>query len=390
MAQTDIRGRLQQAVFNWRHKRRHYQALNHITLRRASVLHNVQLFKRQLGVHIIPVLKANAYGHGLREMAQILNDAPCSFLAVDGYFEAGKIRFITTHRLLVLGYILPKNVPFLDIKRCSFVVQDLAVLAAFGRLGKPVKIHLEINTGMNRLGIAASEVDDYLTVLKQYPLLELEGVMTHLADADNEQDDSYTEHQVHAFDEVVDRILAAGHTPQYVHVAQTAGSMKAHSRHANAIRLGIGLYGINPLHERDAARPRLDDLQPVLGLTSTIVKVVDLRPGDKVSYNGTFIAERPMRIGVLPLGYYEGIPRGFSNAGFVTSGEWRLPIVGRVCMNHTMVDVSNTSLAAGDVITIYSDNPVQPNAVSALCRTYGLFPYELLVQLSSSIRRVIV
>jgi alanine racemase len=390
MAYTGIRSWLQQVVFNWQHKRRHYQALNYITIHKDNVLHNVRLLKRRHpGMHIVPVLKANAYGHGLREIARILNDAPCPLLAVDGYFEAGKIRFITTHRILVLGYVLPSNVPLLDTKRCSFVVQDQAVLEAFGHLGKPVKVHLEINTGMNRLGIMPDEVQSYLTALKQFSNLELEGVMTHLADADNEIDDRYTERQVELFDACMADILAAGFMPKYVHIAQTAGSTKARSRYANAIRLGIGLYGINPLTEKDSRHDSLGELKPVLSLTSTIIKAIDLAAGERVSYNGTFTAGHAMRIGVLPLGYYEGIPRSFSNTGFVMSGSTRLPIVGRVCMNHTMIDLGSTSLSTGDVVTVYAEDTASPNSITALCRTHHLFPYELLVQLSSSIRRLI-
>src|SRR5581483_5256685 len=372
-------------------KRRRYRSLNLITLNKAHVLHNVQLVQRQHpDMEVIPVLKANAYGHGLREMARILNEADCPLLAVDGYFEAGRIRFASRHRLLVLGYILPENVAVLDTKRCSFVVQDIDVLAAFGALNRPVKIHLELNTGMNRLGIAPGELQEYLATLKHYPSLELEGVMTHLADADNERDDTYTRRQVQTFDDCVRAVVQAGFRPKYVHIAQTAGSTKVQSKYGNAVRLGIGLYGINPLGKQDAQHEVLSDLRPVLRLTSTVVKVIDLKKGDAVSYNGTFTAPRTMRIGVLPLGYYEGIPRQLSNKGFVMYGDARLPIVGKVCMNHTMVDLGETSLRVGDVVSVFTDDATRPNAISQIGDRYGLFPYELLVKLSSSIRRMIV
>lgn len=383
-----MRGRLQQTLLNWRHKRRRYRALNLITLNRINVLHNVKLLQRQHpGFSIIPVLKANAYGHGLRELAVILNDAACDLLAVDGYFEAGKIRFITKHRVLVLGYVLPENVPLLDTKRCSFVVQDEGGLVAFGRLGRPAKIHLEINTGMNRLGIAGGEIAHYLEVMGRYPSLELEGVMTHLADADNEQN-AFTEAQVTAFDECIRKIMAAGYRPKYVHVAQTAGSAKVKSRYANAVRLGIGLYGFNPLAKSDPYYAQLDGLRPVLSLTSTIIKVIDLEAGDRVGYNGTFTAPKAMRIGVLPLGYYEGVPRIFSNMGaVVTHANWVLPIVGRVCMNHTMIDLRGNALRVGDRVEVFAAEAAMPNSIAQTCIRHHLFAYELLVKLSSSIRR---
>jgi alanine racemase len=370
---------------------RKYKTLNRVELSRAAVLHNVRLIQRQHpDFGVIPVLKSNAYGHGLREMATILNDADVPFLAVDGYFEAARIRRLSRHRILVLGYIAPENAQLLDVKRCSFVVQDEVMLAALGRLRKRVKVHLELNTGMNRLGLNEEELPGYLRLLKRYRNLELEGVMSHLADADNGQDDVLTRLQVERFDAAVSQILAEGFTPKYIHIAQTAGSTKAESRYANALRLGIGLYGISPLAQSDSKASKLTDLKPVLSLKSTIIKVIDLRPGDIVGYNATFKAAKPMRIGVLPLGYYEGLPRALSNLGVVTAGGHQLKIVGRVSMNHAMVTLDGTELRVGDEVTVFSADPAAPNSIARLSADHGLFIYGLATGIASSIRRIIV
>jgi len=379
-------------LINGRHRAaREYQPLNRIELNSSAVLANIRLMQQQHpGQHIMPVLKANAYGHGLEEMAEILNAVSCDYLIVDGYFEAAKIRYFSKHRILVLGYIKPENVNLLDIKRCSFVVQDIAGLEAFGHLHQPVRIHMELNTGMNRLGLQPNEVDQYLSTLKKYHNLELEGIMTHLADADNAVDDNFTEQQVIVFDKQVEYIKSQGFQPNLIHIAQTAGSTKAHSHYANGLRLGIGLYGINPLQPRDPHYSQLIGLQPVLDLKSTIIKTIDLKLGDRVSYNGIFTANEKTRIAVLPLGYYEGIPRELSNTGYVTQGGQILPIVGRVCMNHTMVDLAGSNLKVGDEVTVISANPADPNSVTGLNANFKMFPYSLLTGLSSSIRRVIV
>lgn len=368
-----------------------YRPLNRIELKRQAVIHNVAFFQKQHpGSEIIPVLKANAYGHGLEQVAEILNGAACHFVAVDGYFEAAKIRDITKHRILVLGYILPENVHVLDTKRCSFVVQDVAGLAAFGRLGKPVKIHIELNTGFNRLGLQAEELPEYLEALRKYPNLQLEGVMTHLVDADNELDDSFDVRQQQLFDAQVAQILAAGFRPSLIHIAQTAGSTKIKSIYANAIRLGIGTYGINPLLLRDSHYTDLEKLEPVLELKSTIIKTINLEKGDTVSYNATFTAPKPMRVGVLPLGYYEGVPRELSNKGCAKHNGKELPIVGRVCMNHTMIDLGRTGLKVGDEVTVIGNNPAKPNSIAGLQSKHGLFPYTTMTGLASSVRREIV
>lgn len=368
-----------------------YRPLNRIELNRQAMLHNVALIQKQhAGFEIIPVLKSNAYGHGLEQVAGILNDAACHFLAVDGYFEAAKIRDITRHRILVLGYISPENTRLLDTKRCSFVVQDIQGLAAFGALGKGVGVHVELNTGFNRLGLQPHELPNYLKTLKKYPKLELEGVMTHLVDADNELDDSFDAKQQKLFDTAVAQILDAGFQPKLMHIAQTAGSAKIRSKYANAIRLGIGTYGISPLSPGDPHYADLAKLKPALELKSTIIKVIELKKGNTVSYNATFTASAPMRIGVLPLGYYEGVPRELSNRGCAMHKNKELPIVGRVCMNHTMIDLKQTGLQVGDGVTLISSDPTAPNSIAGMQAKNGLFSYTTMTGLSGSVRREIV
>lgn len=369
---------------------RPYRVLNQIELSRSALLHNYDLVGEQHpDLAVMPVLKANAYGHGLLEVAQILQARDFPYLIVDGYFEALKLRRQTKRPILVMGYIDPHNYSQLRTNGLSFVVHDRPTIEALGRLRRSVTVHLEINTGMNRHGIAPDELGDYLALLKNYSHIKLEGVMSHLADADGERE-TYTAHQVALFDRCVEQILAAGFDPRWIHLAQTAGSQRQPSRYANALRLGIGLYGINPFDPKTPEYPGLADLKPVLTLTSTITKVIELAKGQKVSYNGIFTAAKDTTIGVLPLGYYEGLPRALSNVGVVKQGDDYLPIVGRVCMNHTMVELKGTKTKYLDRVTVISNNPTDRNSVAGLGREHGLFSYELLVGLNESIRRVMV
>ncbi len=368
-----------------------YVPLNHIELSRTAVLHNLKLIQNQHpDFGIMPVLKANAYGHGLPQMAEILNDFACSFLAVDGYFEAGVIRHITRHPLLAMGYIRPENIHLLDTRHCSFVAQDTNTLEAFGRLRRPVRIHLELNTGMNRLGLQPEDLDNYLDTLARHPNLMLEGVMSHLADADNELDNTFTARQAELFDRLVEHIHKRGFVPDFIHLAQTAGSTKITSRYANSMRLGIGLYGFNPLSAKDKKYKELQGLKPVLSFKSTIIKVIELKKGDRVSYNGIFTAPRKVRIGVLPVGYYEGLPRAPSNSGTATFQGRTLEIVGRICMNHTMINLEDTAIKVGSEITVISSDPSHSNSVDRLCREHDLFSYSFVTGLASTTRRIIV
>ncbi len=270
------------------------------------------------------------------------------------------------------------------------MVQDIAGLQAFAALRKKVRVHLELNTGMNRLGLQPEELDTWLQELRKHPTLQLEGVMSHLANSENKDGDEDNQRQVEQFDALVAHILAAGFKPELIHLAQTVGSVKTHSRYSNAMRLGVGTYGINPLDPEDRCYADFAGLQPVMELKSTIVKILTLKPGDKVSYDGTFTAPRAMRIGVLPLGYYEGIHRQLSNRGVVGFAGATLPIVGSICMNYVMIDLGDSEARVMDEVTLISNDSSKPYSILGWYHEYGIPPWATYTNLSENIRRVIV
>jgi len=367
-----------------------FKSMNHIEISRSNLIDNFNLIQsKNPGKQIIPVLKSNAYGHGLTEIGRLLNLVKCDLIAVDGYFEALNLANVSNHRILVMGYIDKSNFKILKFRRFSFVVQTTEDIINLGRLNKRMNIHLELNTGMNRLGLDPKDLELYLTTLKRFPKINLEGVMTHLADADN-INNAFTRQQTNLFDKLIQKIINQGFSPRYFHIAQTAGSIKVSSQYANAIRIGIGLYGINPLSPSDKYFKDYDELKPVLQLKSKIIKVMDLAEGDKVSYNGTFVSKGPIRIGVLPLGYYEGVPRELSNCGSVSYKNKIMPIIGRVCMNHTIIDITGTDLKVGDEVIIINDDKDKPNSIANICKNHKIFSYSLMAKLSSNIRRNII
>jgi alanine racemase len=362
---------------------------NRIEVSKSALLHNFDLFARLSGKHVIPVLKGNAYGHGIEQVATALKDRKFPYIAVDGYFEALRIRKVSRQPVLIMGAIKPENFSKLTYDRFAFVVQDKAAIVALGKTGKKIAVHLECNTGMNRYGAESADMQKLTQLIQRYPNLTLEGVMSHLADSDGTDPETVSE-AVEQFDQCVETVRKSGASPAVIHVAQTAGSLRAASRYANTIRLGIGLYGINPFSPGHPEFSKLDSLQPALRLVSTITKTIDLKKGDAVSYNYTFTAPKDMRIGVLPLGYYEGVPRALSNAGYIKYGEDFLPIVGRVCMNHTMINLDGSSTKPGDEVTVFSANPADKNSVGQIAATFGLFNYNLLTALSPDVRRKLV
>lgn len=363
-----------------------YEVHNKVEVSGSALLHNLDFFEAQTGQLIIPVLKGNAYGHGIEIVTEALKNRKLPYVAVDGYFEALRVQAVNPKQpVLVMGMIKPVNIPKLNRKNKAFVVHDLATLKAFGNLGKRVKIHLELNTGMNRYGISISQLSKYLRLIKVYPKLQLEGVMSHLADADGDAEETVSD-AVALFDQAVQKIIKAGFAPQYLHIGQSAGSLRVRSRYANMCRVGIGFYGINPYPPGHRLFKECQKLRPALALKSTITEVHELRKGDKVSYNYTFTAPKKMKIAVLPLGYYEGVNRSLSNVGKVKIGTAFKPIVGRVCMNHTMVDITGATAKVGDEVTVYSNNVKDPNAIVNIAKNHTLFTYTLLTGISPDVR----
>jgi alanine racemase len=361
---------------------------NRIEVSKSALLHNLDLFAELSGKQVIPVLKGNAYGHGIEQVATALKGRKFPYIAVDGYFEALRIRKVSRQPVLIMGAIKPENFSRLRYDNFAFVVQDEPTIRALGATGKKIAVHLECNTGMNRYGVAQADLQTLTKIVLEYPNLTLEGVMSHLADSDGTNEATVT-NAVEAFDGCVEIIKNAGATPTILHVAQTAGSLRARSKYANTMRLGIGLYGINPFPPTHPLHSKLADLKPALEFVTTVTKTIDLKKGQSVSYNYTFTAPKDMRIGVLPVGYYEGVPRAFSNTGIVSRGDSYLPVVGRVCMNHTIISLEDSDLALGDEVAVFSASAQNKNSVDNAAKNHELFNYNLLTALSPDVRRML-
>lgn len=368
-----------------------FAVFNEITISRSAILHNFDFFSSLTNSgQVIPVLKSNAYGHGIAEVVEILKDREPPYIAVDGYYEGLVVRDASRKQaVLVMGAIQPDNFKNMSFRKLAFVVHDEDTIEALARTGRKVKVHIEIDTGMTRHGIAPNNLPDILALISRYKNLEMEGVMSHLADADNPTDNSFTDEQARIFDSAVELIQNSGFRPKYIHIAQSAGSVKVKSKYANTLRIGIALYGISPLEQVDTNKG-LRELRPALSLTSAITKINTIEKGTTVSYGRTYTANSTSKIGIIPLGYYEGLPRALSNKGQVKFNDSSLPIVGRVCMNHAMINLKNSAANVGDKVTIISSDINSKVSVDAICKKHNLFNYGLLVGLNQNVRRKIV
>lgn len=339
-----------------------YRTLNTVKISAAALRHNLNEYRKLTQLEVCPVLKSNAYGHGLIEVANIMEGEKPAFLVVDSLYEAHEIKKAGIKTpLLVLGYTFPENykrrLPF------HFGVSDLESAETLAQLG--LKAHIEVDTGMSRMGFQMEELPRALKAMKEMGL-KVEGLFSHLADADNEEDQSFTKLQIEKFQKAIGLTKEAGFNPKWIHLSNSAGALNAKIPEVNMMRLGLGLYGHSPV--------KIDlKLKPALKLESSIINTKRLKKGDKVSYGCTFEAPQNMHIGIIPFGYYEGLPRALSN---------KLNFLGRICMNHCMIEV-DAHTKIGDKIEIY------PNIKEA-AKKADTIPYELLTRLASSIRREVI
>lgn len=352
-----------------------YKSLNLIEINKKNILGNYDFFQKETGNKIWPVLKSNAYGHGIKLVTKILLERDFEYFVVDGYQEVLEIRKITKRPILMIGTILPINFPNIRWKNLAIMVQDKLSIKELGKLNKKIKIHLKINTGMNRQGINLEEIKKMVKLVKEYPKLELEGIFSHLAKAD-EIDKSKNLKQLEEFKKAIEIVGKLGINLKYCHLVATAGSLKIKDSKINAVRLGIGLYGIGK------------GLKPILKFKTVFTKIGEIEKGDEVGYGGTFVASKKMNFGIIPVGYCEILDRRLSNKGFVKYKNKFYPIIGRVCMNMTIIGLGKIVPKLFDEVEVVSDEPKDKNSIESMSKICETIPYELLVRINSSIRRV--
>jgi alanine racemase len=357
----------------------------------AALAHNLLQLRRFLspGCDIMAVVKANAYGHGGVEIAQTLIRHGVVRLAVFSIEEGISLRQAgITVSIVILGPIFREQLEDLFANQLTPAVSDPSTLAALGQYAtqgsSPYPIHLKIETGMGRLGLTQNELEAILVKHTFPSSLRLEGLMSHLADSDGLNPDS-THQQITRFERVLTTIRQEGFSVPMVHLSNSAGIVRFPSAHYSLVRPGIMLYGYHTLPHTVQA----PDLRPVLSLTTRIAQLRLIHPGETVSYNRTFMATRPTRIAILPIGYSDGLNRQLSNRGHVLVRERRAPIVGRVCMDMVMIDVTMIpSVAVGDEVVLIGQQANERITADNLAEWAGTISYEVLCAISPQVPRL--
>ena len=371
----------------WRDARYAYTRLVEVFIYKDHLLYNAEQYQKiNPSCSVAPVLKSNAYGHGLVEVARIFDRVETPFLVVDGYYEALIVRNEGVRAgILVIGYTATENIVACRLRNVAFTILDLPQLLDLSNtLTVPRRFHLKIDTGMNRQGILRTEVEQAFDAVKRNEHIILEGLCSHLADADG-PDEAFTVQQIERWNAITEAAKKAFPALKYCHLANTAGSYYADRIDANVMRVGLGLYGINP-----SPRQHLD-LKPALEICSRIGAVKWIKKGDKVGYNVTYEAERDMPLAIVPTGYNSCVDRRLSNKGFFTVKDTLCPIVGSVSMNITTVDAGAVDdVQRGDEVTIISTRREAHNSIENTARLCDAIPYIILVNISPQLRRVVV
>lgn len=346
----------------------------------AALRHNFHQASRRLGSDtcVVGVVKSDAYGHGMVPVARELVACGASFLAVSKYWEARELyeAGLRVPVLVLLG-VEPGDMEEAvarDVRPVVFRGDHARMLSAVARRrGQRVRVHLKVDTGMGRLGVPWRDAAAFLDELLDMPGIELEGVLSHFAVAD-EEDKAYCDCQLERFAGILRLLEERGRPVTYAHIANSAGLLDLQHAHFHMVRPGIMLYGAQPSDV--LLRPA--SLQPVMAFKSRILQLKDVPGAHPIGYGRTYVTSEPARIATVPVGYDDGYSRLLSNKGQVLVRGQRAPLVGRVSMNMITVDVSRVAgVAEDDEVVLLGSQGQECITADEIAQWCGTISYEV-------------
>lgn len=354
----------------------------------SAVKHNVEVYRSLLpaSCRVLAMVKASSYGSGAVKMAQYLQKIGINYLGVAYADEGVELRkHGITLPILVMN---AEEDGFDDIFQYhlepaiySFKMLDDFIKTLIREGIENYPVHLKFDTGMRRLGFDQSDVDEVLAILQTQPEIKLQSVYSHLADADNQSDATFTLQQINKFNDIVSYLDKTISYPYIKHLANSEAIGNYPSAHFDMVRLGIGMYGYSANEKTNAL------LQEAVSWKSVVTQVKSIQTGESVGYGCTFVAQQPMKIAVVPIGYADGFRRSLSNGvGSVFIQGVSCPVVGNVCMDMTMVDVTSVEVYEGDAVEIIGEH----QSLSSYAQKMNTIPYEVLTSVSSRVHRVYV
>lgn len=337
---------------------------------------------------IMAVVKANAYGHGDIEVSKALNRIGVKAFAAATIDEGIRLRTCGVQgEILVLGYTDPLRVPELSVYRLSQTIVDAQYASELNSQGKSIQAHIKVDTGMHRLGESYENVQKIEQIF-QYRHLKINGIFTHLCVSDSikKDDIDFTGIQIKKFFSLLEELRLRGIQIPKIHIQSSYGLLNYPEIHCDYVRVGLALYGA-------AEKGKLNiDLNPVLSLKTKVILLRTISKGDSAGYGCGFTAERDTCAAILPIGYADGIPRNLGDKkGSVLLHGRRAPIIGRICMDQLMIDVTDIpNVKRGDTATLIGYDGMDEITVNEVASKAGTIPNELLSRLGERLKRVYI
>lgn len=362
----------------------------------SAIAHNLQTIKKIVnGLPVIAVVKADAYGHGAIEVSKRLVRKGVSFLAVAYVSEALELREAKINIPLIIffnngnisDYFDYDLIPVIYDEKMAFSISKEAL-----RRRKKIKVHIKLDTGMGRMGLIGKDIIKKLVTISEAPGLDLNGLLSHFSEADL-SDLSYAKLQLKRFIKIKDELSRILKKNIFSHIANSAAILKCKDAYLDGVRPGLMLYGYSPI--TGGSNVSLKDpsysLQPAMVIKTKILCIRNLPKGSPISYGRTFITKRQSKIGVLPIGYADGYSRLFSNNAEVIVRGKRVPVVGRVCMDLTMIDVTDLEeVNENDEVIILGRQGSESVDAHELALKANTIPYEILTSLGNKSKRIYV
>jgi alanine racemase len=361
-----------------------------IEVDQSAIAHNVQRIQEIIGpdVALMAVVKANAYGHGAVAAGATAYHNGAAYLGVASVYEAIDLRDAAISApILVLGYTPPWAVRQAIRYDLTLTVYDLDLARLYDRIAREMnarlRIHVKVDSGMTRLGLLPDQVMPFFRSTRNLENLEIEGVFTHFSSS--ESDRAYTLSQLEVFQALLAPLRAAGFQFRYIHAANTAAALHIPETRLNMVRVGIGLYGLAPGPEA----PLPDDFRPAMAWKTSIALVKTVPPGTFVGYGNTYRTRAHERIAVIPVGYADGFRRAPQHWGAVLVGGQRAPIVGRVSMDMTMINVTNIpGVRIGDEVVLVGKQKDERITADDVAQQLGTISYEVVSTILARVPRV--
>ena len=352
---------------------------------------NFRQIREKIGpeVRVLSVVKADAYGHGAREVARALAAAGSESFGVATLEEGVELRAAGIRSpILVLAGVYPEQLGEFIQHRLTPAICETEAFKQLEkearRRGVTLNFHLKVDTGMGRIGLPSAEVGRWLPEMGQLESLKLEGLFSHFSHAESVEG-SYTQSQLKAFQLVLKRLRSAGYNPPWVHLANSAAVITLPSAHFTMVRPGLMLYGAypSPVMASQVA------LKPVLSWRTRVLQLKRVPEGSSISYGQIFVTQRESSIATLPVGYADGYPRLLSNRGEVLIRGQRAPVAGRICMDLTMVDVTDIrGVEQGDEVVLLGAQGKAAISADEMARWAETISYEIFTSISDRVPRI--